>query len=257
MKKVFIVIVNFNNLRDILKCLYSLRYEKAEIVIVDNKSSDSSVEAVKLKFKQVKILESERNIGFAAASNKGIRYALRKKADYILLLNPDTIVGKNFLSVLLKKKADIISPIIKFKRKGEWVYDFGGRVNFLIGRTTHLEKNNLNAHLSSIDYISGCCMLIRRKVFEKIGFLNEGYFLFFEDVDFCLRAKKVGFKIALESKSVILHKLSEGKAKSLRQMYYLLLSNFIFINKWVPVYHRPLAYLYLFALGTRMLLNRI
>ena len=100
-------------------------------------------------------------------------------------------------------------------------------------------------------------MLIRRKVFEKIGLLNEGYFLFFEDVDFCLRAKKVGFKIALESKSVILHKLSEGKAKSLRQMYYLLLSNFIFINKWIPVYHRPLAYLYLFALGTRMLLNRI
>lgn len=257
MKKVFIVIVNFNNRRDILKCLHSLRYENAKIVVVDNNSSDSSIEAIKSKFKQAKILENEKNIGFAAASNKGIRYALRKKVDHVLLLNPDTIAEKNFLSALLKKKADIISPVIKFKRQGEYVYDFGGRVNFLIGRTTHLEKNNLNAHSSSIDYVSGCCMLIRRKVFEKIGFLDERYFLFFEDVDFCLRAKKVGFEIALQSKSVIFHKLSEGKAKSLRQMYYLLLSNFIFVNKWIPIYRRPLAYFYLLALGLKMLLNRI
>jgi len=257
MKKVFIIIVNFNNRRDILKCLDSLKYENAKIVVVDNKSSDSSIEAIKSKFKQVKILENERNIGFAAASNKGIRYALRKKADYVLLLNPDTIVEKNLLPVLLKKRAGIISPVIKFKRKGEWVYDFGGRVNFLIGRTTHLENNNLNAHLSPVDYVSGCCMFIRRKVFEKIGLLNERYFLFFEDADFCLRAKKAGFKIALESKSVILHKLSEGKAKSLGQTYHLLLSNFIFINKWIPIYNRPFAYLYLLALGLKMLFKRI
>jgi len=79
MKKAFIVIVNFNNKRDILRCLYSLRYERAEIIVVDNKSSDDSIEAIKSKFKQVKILENEKNIGFAAASNKGIRYALKKK----------------------------------------------------------------------------------------------------------------------------------------------------------------------------------
>ena len=257
MKKVFIVIVNFNNRRDILKCLYSLRHEKAEIVVVDNKSSDGSIEAIRSRFKQVKILESEKNIGFAAASNKGIRYALRKKADYVLLLNPDTIAEKNFLSVLLKKKADIISPVIKFKRKGEWVYDFGGRVNFLIGRTTHLERDILSKRTNPVDYVSGCCMLIKKEVFEKISLLDEKYFMFFEDVDFCLRAKKAGFTIKVNPKVSIFHDLSEGEAKSLRQMYYLLLSNFIFINKWIPVYHRPLAYLYLFALGTRMLLNRI
>jgi len=257
MKKVFIVIVSFNNRRDILECLESLKDERIEVIVVDNKSSDGSIEAVKSKFKQIKILENKKNIGFAAASNKGIRYALREKADYVLLLNPDTIVEKNFPSVLLKKKADIISPVIKFKRKGEWVYDFGGRVNFLIGRTRHLEKKSLNTPLSPIDYVSGCCILIRRKVFEKIGFLDERYFLFFEDVDFCLRARKAGFRVALEPESVILHKLSEGKAKSLQQIYHLLSSNLIFVNRWIPVCRRPLAYLYLFALSLKILLNRI
>jgi len=256
MKKVSIVIVNFNSKRDILKCLHSLRYERAEIVVVDNKSSDDSIEAIKSKFKQVKILENERNIGFAAASNKGIRYALRKKADYILLLNPDTVIEKNFLASLLKKKADIISPVIKFKRQGEWVYDFGGRVNFLIGRTTHLEKSVLSKRANPVDYVSGCCMLIRKEVFEKVSLLDERYFMFFEDVDFCLRAKKADFKIKVDSNVTIFHDLSEGKKKSLRYYFWMLKSNFIFINKWIRFYKKPLAYFYLFLLCVKILINR-
>jgi len=256
MKKAFIVIVNFNNKRDILRCLYSLRYERAEIIVVDNKSSDDSIEAIKSKFKQVKILENEKNIGFAAASNKGIEYALRKKADYVLLLNPDTIVEKNFLSSLLKKKADIISPVIKFKRQGEWVYDFGGRVNFLIGRTTHLEKSVLSKRTNLVDYVSGCCMLIKKEVFEKMGFLDERYFMFFEDVDFCLRAKKSDFKIKVDSSVTIFHNLSEGREKSLKCHLWMLKSNFIFINKWLKFYKKPLAYFYLFLLWVKILVNK-
>jgi len=128
-----------------------------------------------------------------------------------------------------------------------------------LGRSYHIEFRSQELGVRSqkeIDYVSGCCMLIRRKVFEKIGLLNEKYFLFFEDPDFCLRAKKAGFKVALEPKSIVLHKLSEGKAKPWRCFYHLIRSNLIFINTWIPFYRRPIAYLYLWLLAFKMLLNR-
>ncbi len=256
MKKVFIIVVNFNNKRDILRCLHSLRYEKARIIVVDNKSSDDSLKSIKSKFKQVKVIKNDRNLGFAAASNIGIKYALKKKAEYVLLLNPDTIVEKNFLSTLLKKKADIVAPVIKFKRNGDWVYDFGGRVNFLIGRTTHLEKDILGKKSFPVDYVSGCCMLIKKNVFEKIGLLDEKYFLFFEDVDFCLRARESSLKVKVTSKAVIFHDLSEGKGKPLSYYFAMLRSNYIFINKWIDFYKRPLAYFYLFLLWIKMIFNK-
>jgi len=161
------------------------------------------------------------------------------------------------LEPLLDNPAEIISPILKFERNNQWIYDFGGKVNFWTGRTIHLERTRDAEQSIKIDYVSGACMLIREKVFEKIGFLDEKYFLFFEDVDFCLRAKKASLKIALEPKSVIFHKLSEGKKKSLKYFYYLIRSNSIFINNWIPFYRRPIAYFYLWLLGFKILLNRL
>ena len=261
MIKFFIIIINFNNQRDINFCLQSLikTYSKINIIIVDNNSTDKSVgEIKKIKnIKHIKIIRNKRNLGFAGGCNVGIKYALNQGAESILLLNPDTVVKRGFLEPLLVNKADIVGPIIKFKRKGQWVYDFGGKVNFCLGRTKHSESLKPGAHFSQPDYLSGCCLLIKKKVFEKIGLLNEKYFLFFEDADFCLRAKKAGFKIALEPKSTVIHKLSEGKEKTPRHYYHLIRSNLIFINYWVPFYFRPIAYLYLLALSFKMLLNRL
>jgi len=159
----------------------------------------------------------------------------------------------------LANPAEIVGPVIKFQRKGDWVYDFGGKINWWLGRSYHIEFRSQELGVRSqkeIDYVSGCCMLIRRKVFEKIGFLNEKYFLFFEDPDFCLRAKKAGFRVALEPKSVIIHNLSEGKKKPFYYIYHLLRSNLIFVNTFIPFYRRPVAWLYLWLLGLKMLLNR-
>lgn len=254
-----IVILNFNKQKDIIPCLQSLIkvYPRINIIVVDNASNDGSVKEIK-KLKNIEIIKNKRNLGFAKGINKGIEFALKQGAESVLLLNPDTRVKKGFLELLLLNKADIVGPIIKFKRKGQWVYDFGGKINFWVGRTSHNEYPTPSINnLKSIDYLSGCCLLIKRKVFEKIDLLNEKYFLFFEDADFCLRAQKAGFKIALEPKSMILHNLSEGKAKSLFYVYHLLKSNLIFMNTWIPFYRRPIAYLYLFLLALKMLLNRL
>jgi len=272
MNNLFVVIVNFNNQKDIILCLQSLikAYPKINIVVVDNASTDNSLQSIiSLRYEKLTVIKNKKNMGFAKGANIGIKFALKKGAERVLLLNPDTEVNKGFLEPLLLNKADIVSPIIKFKRKGQWVYDFGGKINRWLGRSYHIEDFHLGGVMASlrsachhprclpIDYISGCCMLIRRKVFDKIGLLDEKYFLFFEDVDFCLRAKKAGLKIALEPKSMILHKLSEGKEKSLKYMYHLLKSNLIFINTWLPVYRRPIAYFYLWLLAFKILLNRL
>lgn len=281
MNKLFVIILNFNNKKDIILCLQSLikAYSKINVVVVDNGSSDGSVELIKAKFLSpprspfppssrlrragghlggvLKLIKNKENLGFAKGINKGIEFALKQGAESILLLNPDTEVTKGFLELLLTNKADIVGPIIKFKRKGEWIYDFGGKINFWLGRVNHDESSNPKAVFGQPDYLSGCCLLIERRVFEKIGLLNEKYFLFFEDSDFCLKAKRAGFKVALEPKSMILHKLSEGKKKPLYCLYHLIRSNLIFVNTWLPFYRRPLAYLYLMALSFKMLLNRL
>lgn len=259
--KIFIVILNYNCKLDIIDCLKPLIQSlpvsrQSSIIIVDNASIDGSVQLIKQKFPRLKIIENKKNLGFAAGNNIGIKYALKNGAEYVLLLNPDTIVKKGFLKPLLKNPADIVAPVIKFKREKEWIYDFGGKINWCLGRSYHLETKSQKLNLA-IDYVSGCAMLIRKQVFEKIGFLDERFFLYFEDADFCLRARKAGFKIAVEPKSIISHKLREGKRKSWLQIYHLLRSNLIFINRHISFWRKPLAYLYWWTLLSKLLLARI
>lgn len=237
MKKLSVVIVSFRAEKDLCACLKSLKTAKTppgwqvKVEVVDN---------------------NLKNIGFAAGVNVGIRRALEKAADAVLLLNQDTIVEKNFLMVLVKNPADIVGATIKFKRHNKWVYDYGGKINWWLGRTKHIESDSiLDTQYSFPDYISGCAMLIRRPVLEKIGLLDERYFLYFEDVDYCLRTQKAGFKIGVEPKSVIFHELSERKP--LAQRRQLAKSNLIFINHWIPLWRRPIAWLYWFLISVKIL----
>lgn len=265
MKKIFIIILNFNGGDDILSCLDSLQLIKKptswkkEVIVVDNASTDGSVKKIESKYRKIKVFRNKKNLGFATGNNIGIRYALKRNADAVMLLNQDTAAEKTFLEPLLKNPADVVGPVIKFKRGRRWLYDYGGRVNWLIGRTSHQESYRLSKKpdFQDPDYISGCAMLIKRPVFEEVGLLDERFFLYFEDADFCLRAKRAGFKIAIGLESKILHNLDKGERKSLFRVYHLLRSNLIFINRYISFWRRPLAYLYWWALSIKVLLMRL
>jgi len=250
-KKIYIIILKFNGEKEIKDCLASLQLIKVpkgweiKIIVVDN---------------------SKTNLGFAGGVNVGIKEALKNGAEAVLLLNQDTKVEKDFLSPLLENQADIVGPVIKFKRRGEWVYDFGGRINWWLGENKHWEIQNpkskiqnkfkiKNSKIKDIDYISGCAMMIRRGVFEKIGLFDERYFLYFEDADFCLRAKKAGFKIAIEPNSIIVHYLKEGGKKPLWQRWQLIKSNLVFINHWICWWRRPLAWGFWLRRGIKILIG--
>ncbi len=233
----FIAIVTFNSRKHIIDCLLSLKKVRARVkmVIVDNGSTDR-IGNFQFPASNFQFIQNKKNLGFAAGSNVGIKYALKHGATHVLLLNPDTIVGKNFLEPLLENGGDIVGPV-------------GGRVNFLLGRPKHTTGR--------VDFISGACMLVKREVFEKVGYLDERFFLYFEDVDFCLRAKKAGFLISVVPQSHVVHHTPIDVDKPFVSNLHLLKSNFIFINRWVPLTARPFAYFYWFALSSKILLEYI
>ena len=230
--KVAIVIVNYNNASDTLACIESLEKLKAGkdkiiTILVDNASLDDSVKIISKRFPKIKVIRSPSNKGFAGGNNLGIKLALKNGAGYIFLLNNDTLVkDKRLIEKLIKPQLDLAAPVVKFRRKGKFFYDFGGKIDFLFGRNYHLESDNKWARwLVKPDYISGVAMMIRARVFRRIGFLDEKYFMYYEDVDFCIRAKKAGYKLGSVNGAAIFHKLSASADKLGTQKLHLLASS--------------------------------
>lgn len=238
-KKVFIIILNWNGWPDTRECLTSLEkinYQNFEVVLIDNASKDDYRPATAdYRFKITTIYNKE-NLGFAGANNQGIKIALEQEADYILLLNNDTVVEPDFLSKLIEtaeknKKIGIAGPIIYFWNKPEKIQFAGGKMNWLKTKGEHLVKINAPqpplklrggaGEFCFVDYITGCCLLIKREVVEKIGLLSEDYFLYYEDADWCLRAKKAGYERVLAREGKIYHKQSASTGEfSYPYIYY-------------------------------------
>lgn len=220
--KVSIVFPTHNGEPDTLKCLKSLSSlsypsSQMEIIMVDNASSDNSIEAIKKHFPKVKIIPLKKNIGFAAAINKGITIS---SGDYIFIINNDIIFDKNFLTILVENMEGdphigIAGGKIYYLKPKNKILFSGSRFDpwtGLIKRLPHPDQKKES------EWIQGCAMLIKRSVIQKIGLFDENFFFSFEDLDFCKRAKKASFKIIYYSQAVAWHK--EGATidkKGLRQ----------------------------------------
>lgn len=225
MKKVAIVILNYKNSKDTIECVESLEkinYKNFEIIIVDNDSRDNSVEILKNRFngKHI-ILDSKKNGGFAYGNNVGIKYALKNKADYILLINNDTTVEEDFLDILVEtaekdEKAGVTTGLIMNYYDRNKIWYNGGEIDWNKFYGYHLnERGNLSTleEEKEITFATGCLMLIKKEVFERVGLLPEEYFMYYEDVDFCAMVKNKGYKIIYNSKSKIYHKVSASSGE--------------------------------------------
>jgi len=245
--RVFVIILNWNGkdyLNDCLPTISNQTYPNYKVVLVDNGSTDDSVEFVKKNYPHVAIIELDRNYGFSKGNNIGIEYALKKGADYVLLLNNDTVVKENFLEELVlvaeNNNAGICGPKIFFwnlNGRNDIIWFAGGYANVDKGKFYHyrIGKPDIKKEeISEVDFISGCCMLIKKDVFKKIGLLDEVYSpVYCEDIDFCLRAKKAGFKILYNPKAVVWHKVSATSkgAFSSRKAYFKYRNTIILIRK--------------------------
>jgi GT2 family glycosyltransferase len=234
--KVFIVILNYNGLEVLKKCLtsvFKIDYPNWEIVLVDNNSSDGSLEMAKTNFSKAIFIKNEENLGFAAGNNVGIKFALERAADFILILNSDVEVEKNFLTQLIdtvaeNEKIGLASPVI-FDGRTKEIWFSGGHIDWWRVKTVH-EKNIQTERFFNSSFITGCAMLIRAAVFKKIGLLDEDFFLYWEDADFSLKSRKVDFQNVVVSSSWIYH-WEKSRANPENKTYWLVVSGLIFFRK--------------------------
>ena len=260
MKNISVIILHFGKYQDTVECLDSLNNADKKNVNLKIFLADNGTKENFPQYKNISIIRNEKNLGFAAGINRGLKEAFKDRAvASFLILNNDTSVPKNFFEEIIKSENDITGAVIKFlNNKGEVIFDYGGRLNPWTGRTSHLEeKKHFKKPAKEADYVSGCCMLVRRKVFESIGLFDERFFFYFEDVDFCLRAKKYGFKIGVQPQTVINHKLSSSIGRwSNRAIYYNIKANFQLVNKHFGI-RKLSAWVYLCLLAGKIIWDKI
>lgn len=263
MKKVAIIILNYGGDQDTLKCLNSLRQMKAVALslqpyLVDYGKKAILTSQVKNFFSNTVIIRKEENLGFAAGNNVGIVQALADGADYVLLLNNDTLVSANFLSHLysyLEEHPEVaaVSPKIYFAKgyeyhldryapneRGRVIWYVNGKIDWqnMYGYHPNVDEvdNGQWETVHNTEFISGCCVLIPRKHFQEIGLLNEKLFMYWEDVEWSLRAKKAGYALVVCSQSIIEHKNAGGSSSGSALQDYFTTRN----RLWMGMHYAPL-----------------
>jgi GT2 family glycosyltransferase len=242
--------VNWNGRADTLECLESLSGlddPYSRIVVSDNASSDQSVEAVRREYPSAIILANPENLGFAGGNNVGIRYALQQGADYVWLLNNDTIVERNALSTLVQvAESDpaigILGSKIYYYSDRDVISFAGATIDWGKGRSPHVGRGESDRGqydtVRDVDRVSGCSMLVRKEVCERVGLLDDDFFLYAEDVDWCVRARIAGYRCVYVPASMVFHKEAasvKGKDGKGTLFLYYNTRNFL---KMIAKHHR-------------------
>ncbi|NCN58346.1 glycosyl transferase [Candidatus Roizmanbacteria bacterium CG22_combo_CG10-13_8_21_14_all_38_20] len=268
MKRVAIIIVNYNGWQDTIDCLKSISHLnlpdiKLHTVVIDNDSSNDSYDQLtefitkEEELVNVELVKLSSNLGFSGGTNVGIKSAIAQDDDYIMLLNNDTTVDLDLVTELVKaanKKAGIVVPKIYFAKgyeyhKGRYTKAEQGKVIWYAGG--QIDWNNMYASHRGVDevdkgqydvkeqteFASGCCMLVSREVFEEVGYLDDDLFLYLEDLDFCLRSIKEGYEIIYKPKAMVWHKnaSSSDKPGSKLHQYYLTRNRLIVGMRYAPI----------------------
>ena len=221
-QKVIIVLLNYNNYQDTFNCLESLKkltYPNYEIIVVDNHSTNCSLKYLKQRTDEnLFVVDSGRNGGFAFGNNVGIQKAIERDADYVLLLNNDTLVTVDFLEGLLlcfykQENIGVSTCRIMYNDNRDKVWYAGGMIDWNNLRATHNGIDSVNYKSTGIEIVSfasGCCMMISVECIKKVGLLPEEYFMYYEDLDYCVKVQEAGYRIGYNPKSVIYHCVSSS-----------------------------------------------
>jgi GT2 family glycosyltransferase len=241
--KVAIVILNWNGKEETIECLESVSkidYPLFEIVVVDNGSTDGSADAIRELFGDIAIIANEENLGYTGGNNVGIRHALTEGFDYVCILNNDTVVDRNFLRLLVDAaeadpKVGIVGPTIYYFDKPNTIWSAGGRIDWSRGLPSlrGLDETDEGQYreTTEVDYVTGSAMLVRLTMANDIGLLDPRFFMYFEEVDWCVRATGAGFKILHVPTARVWHRISvEAQLASPRIAYYMTRNHLLFLK---------------------------
>jgi GT2 family glycosyltransferase len=231
--KIVILILNWNGKTDTLECLSSLAAADPiplfSTVVIDNGSTDNSVHDIRAAYPDIPIIETKANLGFAGGNNAGIRWALGKSFEWILLLNNDTIVAPDFIKKFLEAARQ--KPSVKMWGAKIYRYSDRSRLDHLGGywdadkadfvsyAANRLDDGSFE-EMKPVDYVCGAALFMHKSVPETIGLLEESFFLLWEESDFCTRARRAGFEIWTAPHARIWHKVSASFIGGKPHMHY-------------------------------------
>jgi len=269
--RVSIIILNWNGLEDTIECLESLKkitYPNYEVIIVDNGSKGNDVLALQEKFGDyIHLIHNDKNCGFAKGNNIAISYALDNSAsDYFLLLNNDTVVDPEFLTEMVKvgnsdTAIGIAGAKIYYYNNPNQLQSVWGKIDLCRGRVVQtpkivaeriksieLDKGQYD-HIEQTDWVTGCCFLLKRSALKQIGLFDENYFAYWEETDYCIRAKKAGYKIVYVPQAKVWHKLQQS-AKRINGFtrYFMVRNRFWLMRKQAAKWQYGCFLLYFFTL---------
>lgn len=252
--RVYIVIVDYNGREDTLKCLQSLRELQGGPIptIIVNNGSTCPIQFDEVQdFDFVHLVNSDDNLGWAGGNNLGINRALELGAQQVLLLNNDTIVSRQIVSTLLSTSANhpefgILGCIVCYMDEPNVVnmdgcqFFSGNEMSFFI-RQPVIHSSDGTTAVTATDIVFGCCMLINKEVFTRIGYIDENFFLIHEESDFCLRASRHGFLCGIVNKTLVWHKGSSSFSRDPRPLqFYYDIRNLYKLLKKHPVPHNTI-----------------
>jgi GT2 family glycosyltransferase len=260
----YIITLNWNRRDDTLRCLASckgLSYPNLRILVVDNGSADDSVAAIGARFPDVEQIENGRNLGFAAGMNVGMRHALDQGAEFLFLINNDTILAPDVLDLLVEAArasgAGVAAPKILYADEPGRIWSVGGWHNRLTLEVTGCRRGQDVAVLGSrafdVDFVTACGMLVTRHCIEQVGLFDERFFMYYEDADYCLRARQAGCRLIVVPRATMWHAVSasSGGSDSPNERYHMALSSARFFRKHARGWRRLVVVPYRLGSGVK------
>jgi len=258
------VVLNWNGWRDTVACLealYAQDYPSLQVMVVDNASSDDSVERIRAAFPEADLVQSGSNRGFSAGCNVGVRLAMERGAEFVWLLNNDTVAPPDTLTKLVaagsERRTGIVGTVLRYAHNPAEIQAWGGgSVARWSGYGKHFHAPTV---LGPESFLTFASVLLRRELFEKVGLLDEGYFMYFEDSDMCFRARAKGWGLAVAGDTAVLHKEggSSSARKNVRVDRIVTASGLRFLGRYGRPRALAQALFVLSRLGKRMLTGNV
>ncbi len=248
--EVCVITLNWNRCSDTLEFLASLRqshYPNQPCIVVDNGSSDGSAQIIAENYPEVEIICNTSNLGFAGGFNVGLRRALTQSVEYVFVVNNDTWLAPNTLSALVLEAEDpqvgAVAPVIFYATQPDKIWSAGaGRNPLTLDLTDNHNRRRIFTQPLAVEFISGCAMLIKRRVLEQVGLFDEKFFMYYEDSDYCLRIRQANFKLLVTPQAKLWHKVSvssEG-SDSPTERYWMGYSSVLFFRKHLTWWQWPI-----------------
>ncbi len=237
--KIVLIILNWNMPEDTVECVEScleIDYDNFEILIVDNGSKDDSVRRFRERFTRLEVIANAENLGYAGGNNVGMKRALEKGAEFVLLLNNDTTVDPAIVRELAAAarrhpEAGLLAPKVLYYDDRAVINSLGTSIDWfrhrpLLGECNRPDRGAWPETIER-DILVGCGLMVRRALIDKVGMIDEAFFIFHEEADWCFRSLRAGFKNLVVPSAVMYHKASKTMKHFSALTHYYSARNFL------------------------------